>query len=263
MRELKKQNKIAICYYEHMIKLSNVSKSFGSKKALQGVSFSVNAGEVFALIGPNGSGKTTLIKILAGLLRPSSGSAVINDADILTEPQKAKSATGYIPDNPTAWSEMTGREFLDFTGVLYGMDQQQRKEQIDALLPEFDLEPVADSLFKSYSRGTRQKFSILSAFLHDPAVILVDEPIVGLDQESVKIMKKLFADFANDGGTVFITTHTLPVVADIGDRFGVLQSGTVVASGTLAELQASSEADNQDLVEIYESLLANDRLEND
>lgn len=240
-----------------MLDISEVSKIFGSNKALENVSFDVSSGEIFALIGPNGSGKTTLTKILAGLLQPSSGTAVIDDADIRRQPQQAKSVTGYIPDNPSAWSEMTGREFLDFTGVLYGMNRQERQQRIDVLLPKFNLEYVADSLFRSYSRGSRQKFSILSAFLHEPKVILVDEPIVGLDQESIRTMKDMFTEFASTGGTVLITTHTLPVVEDIGDRFGVLQSGSFIASGTLTELQDASGSDEGDLTSVYSSLLAN------
>jgi len=246
-----------------MLDISNISKSFQDKEVLSDVSFSVSSGQIFALIGPNGSGKTTLTKILAGLLQPTSGTAVINDADILQESQTAKASTGYIPDNPSAWSEMTGREFLEFTGVLYGLSAKERKDRIQELLPVFDLTDTADSLFANYSRGNRQKFSILSAFMHEPDLILVDEPIVGLDQESVNTMKQLFTDFVADGGAVLITTHTLPIAEDVADRFGVLKSGTVVGTGTLEELRETTDAGTDDLAGVYEAMLAKNTADND
>jgi ABC-2 type transport system ATP-binding protein len=239
-----------------MLDISNIHKSFQDKEVLHDVSFSVSSGEIFSLIGPNGSGKTTLTKILSGLLQPTSGTAVIGGADILQESQKAKAATGYIPDNPSAWSEMTGREFLEFTGVLYGIPADTRKGKVQELLPLFGLSDIADSLFANYSRGNRQKFSILSAFMHEPELILVDEPIVGLDQESVDIMKQLFTDFVADGGAVLITTHTLPIAEDIADRFGVLKSGSVLGTGKLEELREVSNVDTDDLVGVYEAMLA-------
>jgi ABC-2 type transport system ATP-binding protein len=237
-----------------MLNVSSLGKDFGGTQALQDVSLTVDGGEIFALVGPNGSGKTTLTKILAGLLRPSSGTVSIGGADITESAQQAKRAAGYIPDNPTGWGEMTGREFLEFTGVLYGLSDVKRSERIAELLPVFDLEGIADTPFSNYSRGNRQKFTILAAFLHNPDVILVDEPIVGLDQESVAIMKNMFVEFADNGGAILITTHTLPVAEDIADRFGILQAGRLSAEGSIAELAESAGLQTDDLATVYAKL---------
>ena len=177
-----------------MLTLSHVTKHFGEKTAVDDVSFSVAPGEVFSLIGSNGSGKTTLLKMVVGLLRPDQGIISVNQDDTVEEPLKTKSLIGYIPDEPAAWPGMTGEEFLHFVGALYGVDENRRKQKIRELLPLFRIDGSEMDDFDGYSRGNKQKFSILAALLHEPKLLLIDEPIVGLDPESALVAKDIFPD---------------------------------------------------------------------
>ena len=223
-----------------MLELSQVSKHFGSVQAVSDVSFSVGEGEIFALLGPNGSGKTTLTRVIAGLLQPTGGSVRIAGVELAEHPIDAKRHVGYIPDTPEVWGRMTGREFLHFTGALYDMPPTRRAERIDELLPRFELGAIADGYFDQYSRGNRQKFTVLAALLHEPQVLLIDEPIVGLDVDSVQVLEDLLREFAGAGGAVLITTHTLTVAEHTAGRFGMLSRGSLTAVGTLAELKGQA-----------------------
>ncbi len=237
-----------------MLTVNNLTKYFGNTKAVDGVSFSIEKGEIFALIGPNSSGKTTIVKSIVGLLRPTKGTIVIDDHDVVRQPEKAKMHIGYIPDEPSVWPYMTGEEFLRFTQALYGV-QENKKPALSKLLSVFALEGLEKKYFEEYSRGNKQKFSILAATSHHPSLLLIDEPIVGLDPTGAEIAKKLFVDFASQGGSVLLVTHTLSVAQEIATRIGVLKNGTLVALGTLVELREkaglSSEAS---LEEIYKKL---------
>lgn len=236
-----------------MLEISQLQKKFGKENtAVDDVSLSVAKGSIYSLIGPNGSGKTTIIKIIAGLLQPTSGSVTIDGIDVVEAPTEAKAKIGYIPDNPTVWGKMTGREFLHFTGALYGMEEQERESRIDKFLPVFSLEGVDDMYFEYYSRGNRQKFTILAALLHEPELLLIDEPIIGLDQESVEILEGLLQDFRDDGGSVLITTHILDIADHVTDAAAVLSAGRIQASGTLDELRSAAELDDSStLKDIY------------
>ncbi|HTK04603.1 MAG TPA: ABC transporter ATP-binding protein [Candidatus Eisenbacteria bacterium] len=220
--------------------LRTVSKTFGAKSAVAGLSLSVGEGEMYGLIGPNGSGKTTTMKMIAGIYRPTSGAIKVRGVDALATPTKAKRMLGYVPDDPAAYDLLTGREFLQFVGELYGMPRPERDARIASLLASYRLEPVADGLFMHYSRGTKQKLSIAAALLHRPSVLLIDEPMVGLDPESAKVTKVLLTDFVRQGGAVLLSTHTLSVADEICDRFGILKEGRLVAEGTHAELSAKA-----------------------
>jgi len=222
------------------LELRTVSKTFGTKPAVAGLSLSVGEGEMYGLIGPNGSGKTTTMKIIAGIYRPTSGVIKVSGINTQAMPTRAKRALGYVPDDPAAYDLLTGREFLQFVGELYGMPRAERDTRISALLASYHLEPVADGLFMHYSRGTKQKLSLAAALLHRPSVLLIDEPMVGLDPESAKITKVLLTDFVREGGSVLLSTHTLSVADEICDRFGILKDGRLVAEGTHAELSAKS-----------------------
>lgn len=220
-----------------MLRINHLTKTFGSLKALDRVSMAVNPGELYALIGPNGSGKTTLIKIVAGLLRPTHGEVYVAGASVVKNPLKTKSAIGYIPDEPEIWPGMTGEEFLHFVGALYGMEESARVRRVKDLLPVFSLEGIERGFFEDYSRGNRQKFSIMAALMHDPDLLLIDEPIVGLDPQSAEIAKKLFSAFVKKGGAAIMVTHTLSVAEYTADRVGILRDGSLIAEGTIADLK--------------------------
>ncbi len=220
-----------------MLKVDGLVKNFGDTAAVDGISFSVPARSVYALIGPNGSGKTTLVKTVAGLLRPSHGAVLVNGVDVAKDPGHAKAMVGYIPDEPSAWPGMTGEEFLHFVGALFGVPEAARRERIQSLLERFHLEGIEKGYFEDYSRGNKQKFTIIAALIHEPKLLLVDEPIVGLDPTSAEIAKAEFRGFADRGGTVLVVTHTLPVAQEIADTIGVLKTGKLVASASFAALK--------------------------
>lgn len=223
-----------------MLQIENLTKRFGDVTAVRGVDLSVVPGEIFSLIGPNSSGKTTIVKTVAGLLSVDRGKVTIGGLDLARDSVAAKRLIGYIPDEPAAWSGMTGEELLHFVGALYGMDVSLRRERIAEMLPLFSLEGIAGDYFDNYSRGNKQKFSILAALLHEPKLLLVDEPIVGLDPGSAAKARTLFTAFAKAGGSVLLVTHTLPVAQAIADRIGVLVRGELRATGTLAELRTKA-----------------------
>lgn len=224
----------------NMLTVHNLTKHFGRNKAVNDVSFTIDKGEIFSLIGPNSSGKTTIVKSIVGLLRPTKGEINVEGVDILKNPEKAKHHIGYIPDEPSIWQYMTGEEFLYFTQALYGIDEKKRTKNLPKLLEIFDLKGLEKQYFEEYSRGNKQKFSIIAALSHNPKLLLIDEPIVGLDPTGAEIAKKLFVDYAKSGGSVLLVTHTLPVAEEISDRIGFLKNGELVVSGTLSELQSKA-----------------------
>lgn len=225
-----------------MLTVSNLVKRFGRVEAVGGVTFDVKAGEIFSLIGPNGSGKTTIVKTAAGLLYPDGGHISIGGHDMSAHPLEAKAKIGYIPDDPLIWPSMTGREFLHFVGALFGVRESVRTRRISNLLRTFGLSGIEDNSFEDYSRGNKQKFSILAALLHEPKLLLIDEPIVGLDPGSAIVARRMFREFADGGGAVLLVTHTLSVAEEISDRIGVLRDGKLLAEGTLVELRRKSKA---------------------
>jgi ABC-2 type transport system ATP-binding protein len=238
-----------------MLTVKNLTKTFGSKKAVHDVSFTINEGEVFSLIGPNSSGKTTIVKTIVGLLSPTHGTVTVSDYNVVKNPEKAKALIGYIPDEPSIWPRMTGEEFLYFTQALFGINETSRKEKLPELLDTLKLSGLEKQYFEEYSRGNKQKFSITSAFSHHPKLLVIDEPIVGLDPTGAEIAKKMFTDFAKNGGSVLLVTHTLPVAQEISDRIGFLKNGELVAVGTIDELREKAGLSHTaDLNEIYKKL---------
>jgi ABC-2 type transport system ATP-binding protein len=235
-----------------MLTIQNLTKYFGDTKAVDNVTFTINEGEIFSLIGPNSSGKTTLVKSIIGLLQPTSGSITVNGIDVTKEPEKTKSLVGYIPDEPSIWPYMTGEEFLRFTRALFG---QKSDGPLGELLDTFALRGLEGKYFEEYSRGNKQKFSILAATSHLPKLLLIDEPIVGLDPSGAEIAKKLFVDYAKAGGSILLVTHTLPVAEEISHRIGLLKNGTLVAVGTMSELRAKAElSQDATLEDVYKKL---------
>jgi ABC-2 type transport system ATP-binding protein len=247
-----------------MLKISGFTKKYGEKTAVKNLSLEVKDGELVCLIGPNGSGKTTLIKTIVGLIQPSSGEISVNGFNVVNEPMKSKAVVGYIPDEPTVWAGITGEEFLHFVGAMFGMNKEQRQEKIPHLLDIFGLKGMESEYFEDYSRGGKQKFAILSALLHDPKFLLIDEPLVGLDPDSAEIAKNLFSDLAKKQKRgVLLVTHTLAVAQEIGDRIGLLSQGELKAVGTMGELRKKANlSETASLLDIYHKFTGNKLIPN-
>ncbi len=220
-----------------MIRLTNLSKRYGSFTAVDGLSLDIPAGTLFGFLGPNGAGKTTTLRMIAGILRPSGGTVEIAGEDIQLRPLVAKARLGYIPDRPFVYDKLTGVEFLRFTAALYGQEGAVVDRRIAELLELFELTAWKDELTESYSHGMRQKLIISSALVHKPEVIVVDEPMIGLDPRSARLLKDLFREFVRRGGTVLMSTHTLEIAEGMCDRIAIIRNGTLVAYGTMDELR--------------------------
>ena len=227
-----------------MIEISSLSKRFGDFTDVRHLDLVVPAGELFGFLGPNGAGKTTTMRMIAGILQPTAGRIRIAGHDLLADPVRAKRALGFIPDRPFIYEKLTGIEFLRFSAGLYGEAGPDVDRRGHELLALFDLEPWRDELVESYSHGMRQKLIIASAFVHRPAVIVVDEPMVGLDPKSSKILKDLFREYTRRGHTVMMSTHTLEIAEGMCDRIGIMQRGELVACGTMHELRQSTGHDD-------------------
>lgn len=234
-----------------MIRLEGVTKQYGQFTAVHPLDLHVGRGEMFGFLGPNGAGKTTTIRIVAGVLRPSAGRVLIGGHDVVREPLLAKRQLGYIPDRPLVYEKLTGSEFLRFVSGLWGRDGDQAKQRADELLELFELSAWKDTLVESYSHGMRQKLLISSAFVHAPDVIVVDEPMVGLDPKAARMIKELLRRFTTAGGTVFLSTHTLEVAEVLCDRIAILHGGRIRAVGTMAELREEAAAGTAGLEEIF------------
>ncbi|MEN9881475.1 MAG: hypothetical protein RLZZ308_658 [Candidatus Parcubacteria bacterium] len=239
-----------------MLTVHNLTKYFGETKAVDAVNFTVQEGEIFSLIGPNSSGKTTIIKTILGLLQPTTGTITVNGYDVLTSPEKAKSVIGYIPDEPSVWQYMTGEEFLKFTQALFSSSKKIHNSTLSSLLSIFSLQGIEQKTFEEYSRGNKQKFSIIAALSHTPRLLLVDEPIVGLDPTGAEIAKQLFIDHAKKhNGAILLVTHTLSVAEQISDRIGFLKNGSLVAVGTLEDLRKKAGLNTEaSLEDVYKKL---------
>jgi ABC-2 type transport system ATP-binding protein len=224
-----------------MIKIEGLTKSYGDLTALDSLSLDIPGGEFFAFLGPNGAGKTTTIKLLTGLLRPTRGTAYICGHNIEREYVKAKSLISYIPDFPFLYDKLTGREFLDFIVRLYPEHNGPAQDALrDELLCQFGLEAQQHHLIENYSHGMRQKIVFAAALLHGPRVMIIDEPMVGLDPHSARIVKDLLKARSREGVTIFLSTHTLSVAEELADRIGIIDRGRLIATGTVQELSKSA-----------------------
>ena len=234
-----------------MIKLIQLAKKYGEFTAVAGIDLEVPRGELFGFLGPNGAGKTTTLRMIAGILRPTSGRVEIGGVDIATNPVVAKMKLGFIPDRPFIYEKLTGGEFLKFVAGLYDQKGPTVEHRARELLALFDLEEWRDELVESYSHGMRQKLIISSAFVHRPEVIVVDEPMVGLDPKAARILKDLFREYCNRGHTIMMSTHTLEVAEAMCDRIGIIQSGRIRAHGTMADLQKHAAGGGSGLEDIF------------
>jgi ABC-2 type transport system ATP-binding protein len=234
-----------------MIELTSLSKRYGSFTAVDAIDLQVPKGELFGFLGPNGAGKTTTLRMIAGILRPSGGTVRIGDIDVTENPMAAKAILGYIPDRPYIYEKLTGAEFLRFVAGLYRQNGKVIEHRGRELLALFDLDEWRDELVETYSHGMRQKLIISSAFIHKPDVIVVDEPMVGLDPKAARILKDLFREYTRRGHTIMMSTHTLEVAETMCDRIGIIQNGKIRALGTMEELRASSTSGAEGLEEIF------------
>jgi len=234
-----------------MIRLTGLTKKYGKFTAVDGIDLEIRRGELFGFLGPNGAGKTTTMRMIAGILQPTSGRIEIAGDDVVADPLKAKGRLGFIPDRPFVYDKLTGAEFLRFVAALYGQDGEPIERRMAELLDLFELTPWKDELVESYSHGMRQKLIISSALLHRPEVIVVDEPMVGLDPKGQKFLKDLFRAFVDRGGTVLMSTHTLDTVEEMCDRIGIISSGRILACGTMAEVRQQTAAGDARLEELF------------
>ncbi len=223
-----------------MIQTINLTKRFGTKVAVNHLNLDIKKGEIFGFLGPNAAGKTTTIKLLAGLLRPTEGNAYLGGFDMQKDDLAAKRILSYIPDAPFLYERLTGREFLRFISEIYNLDGKKAEEKREELLSLWNLSGDADTLIEEYSHGMRQKLVYCAALLHDPKIILVDEPMVGLDPKSIKLAKDIFKAQAGSGTTIFMSTHTLSIAEEICDRVGIIDTGNLIAVGTIDELKKQS-----------------------
>ncbi len=234
-----------------MIELRQLTKRYGTFTAVDRIDLTVGSGELFGFLGPNGAGKTTTLRMIAGILRPTSGSIRIAGVDLLQDPVAAKAKLGFIPDRPFIYEKLTGAEFLRFVAGLYDQAGPAVEHRTRELLSLFDLEEWRDELVESYSHGMRQKLIISSAFVHRPAVIVVDEPMVGLDPKAARILKDLFREYTRRGHTIIFSTHTLEVAESLCDRVAIIAQGTIRAAGTMAELRRDLAEGEEGLERIF------------
>ena len=234
-----------------MLSARLLTKRYGALTAVEDLDLEVAPGELFGFLGPNGAGKTTTIKMLVGLLRPTSGVARVAGFDILTQPEQAKARIGYVPDAATLYDKLSAREFLEFSGDLYHVERRLRDRRISALLQLFGLRDRERDFLSGYSRGMRQKVSLAAALLHDPQVLFLDEPTVGLDPQSARQMKDILQDFCQEGKTVFFSTHILEIAERMCTRLAIINHGRLIAIGTLEELRRQVGSDGQSLEQIF------------
>jgi len=237
-----------------MIEFDNVSRSYGRKIAVDGLSLTVGSGELFAFLGPNGAGKTTTIKMLVGLLRPDAGRIQVGNFDVVRETRDAAQQMGYVPDQPFLYDKLTGREFLEFLADVRGLDRATWEAGLEQQCRRFGLDGFLDELTETYSHGMRQRLVFAAALLHDPKVLVVDEPMVGLDPRAGRIVKDLLRGRAAEGMTVFMSTHTLSVAEEIADRIGIVARGRLQFLGTVDELRAELASPQSSLESLYLAL---------
>jgi ABC-2 type transport system ATP-binding protein len=237
-----------------MIEFREVSRSYGDKLAVDNLTLRIAAGELYALLGHNGAGKTTAIKMLVGLLRPGSGTVRVGGFDLVTQTREAVALIGYVPDQPFIYDKLSGREVLNFVARMHGMDTQQSATAIDREIGRFELSEFVDSLTESYSHGMKQRTVFAAALLHSPPVLVVDEPLIGLDPHSIRLVKNLLRDEAAAGMSILMSTHTLSAAEQIAHRVGIMRYGKLIYDGTVSQLRQTLNAHDDSLEALYLTL---------
>jgi ABC-2 type transport system ATP-binding protein len=241
-----------------MIEFHNVTRSYGRKVAVDGLELTIKPGELFALLGPNGAGKTTAIKLLTGLLRPDSGTVAVCGYDLRRDRRKATHSMGYVSDEPFLYDKLSGREFLQFAAEIRGLNRTESAAAIERETANFEMSEFLDSLIETYSHGMKQRLAFASSLLHTPPVLVIDEPMVGLDPRSVRMVKDLLRRHTAAGMTVFMSTHTLAVAEEIADRIGILDGGRLQFLGNLAELKDELSSNHTSLEALFLQLTEGD-----
>ena len=234
-----------------MIRVEGVVKTFGSFRAVDGVSLSVSRGEIHGFLGPNGAGKTTTIRIIAGLLKPTAGRVSIDGHDLEREPEAAKRVLGFIPDRPFLYEKLTAAELLRFHAGLYGLEGPDVEARIHELLELFELRAWKDELVESFSHGMKQRLVLCAAFLHRPRAVVVDEPMVGLDPRGARLIKEVFREMSRDGVAILMSTHTLEVAQEMCDLISIILAGRIIARGTVDELRALAGTEDEKLTPVF------------
>jgi ABC-2 type transport system ATP-binding protein len=234
-----------------MLKLTNLTKKFGNCTAVNNINLEINAGDFFGFLGQNGAGKTTTIKMITGLYAPTSGTVNIGGYDIQKNNIEAKNLTGYIPDQPFLYEKLTGKEFLYFCGGLYKIEKSKLKSKIDETIDQLKIEQWVDKRTEEYSQGMKQRITIASALLHDPKLLVVDEPMVGLDPQSAHIVKNILKEKASEGVAIFMSTHSLNVAEEVCSRIGIIKDGNMIFEDRQEILEDIKGADHQNLESLF------------
>ncbi len=241
-----------------MIHVNELTKDYGTTVAVNKLSLNVCAGEIYGFIGPNGAGKTTTIRMMGGILAPTSGSIVIGGLDMARNPVAAKKMIGFVPDRPFLYEKLTGMEFLHFSADLYDVTPETFPQKAEQLLRQFALWEWADELIEAYSHGMKQRLIIASALLHDPQILIIDEPMVGLDPAAVHMVKDIFQELARKQITIFVSTHTLSIAEELCHRIGVIHKGMLLAQGTVNELRQIAKLGEGRLEEVFLTITKED-----
>jgi len=238
-----------------MIELQELTKDYGTTVAVNKLSLNVAAGEIYGFIGPNGAGKTTTIRMMGGIIAPTSGKIVIGGYDIAQKPVEAKKMIGFVPDRPFLYEKLTGMEFMRFSADLYNVDRNIFPQKARDLLQQFALLNWADELIEAYSHGMKQRLIIATALLHNPEILIIDEPMVGLDPEAVYMVKDILKGLAANKTTIFVSTHTLSIAEDLCHRIGLIHKGTLLAQGSLDELKLIAKLGEARLEEVFLTII--------
>jgi ABC-2 type transport system ATP-binding protein len=241
-----------------VIEIKNLTKKYGRTLAVDHLNLTVEKGELFGFIGPNGAGKTTTLHMMAGILGATEGTVSLAGINVAQEPEKAKQMVGFIPDRPFLYEKLTGMEFMGFIGDLYGVSEEDLHAKSEELLLMFSLYDWGDHLIESYSHGMKQRLIIASALLHNPEIIIVDEPMVGLDPAGIRMVKNIFRNLADKGTTIFMSTHTLEIAEDLCDRIGIIHNSRLIALGTTGDLRGTARLEEGDLEEVFLRLTGRD-----
>lgn len=233
-----------------MIEISDLTKRFGSKIAVNKISFNVRSGEIFGFLGPNGAGKTSTIKMIVGLMSPNEGEIEVAGVNVISDPLESKRKFSYVPDNPDIYDNMTGLQYLNFLSDIYNLSKDERKERIKRYSDEFEMTGNLNDYISGYSHGMKQKICLIGALIHEPEVFILDEPMVGLDPKSAFRLKELMRDRCNNGKSVFFSTHVMEVAEKICDRLAIIKEGKIIAMGTLDEIKEQAK-DEGSLEQIF------------
>jgi ABC-2 type transport system ATP-binding protein len=234
-----------------MIRIINLRKQYGCLAAVDNLNIEVAPGEIFGFLGPNGAGKTTTIRVMMGILRASSGRVILGGHDVEQEPQQAKAIAGFIPDRPFIYEKLSGKEFLTFIAKLHRMESARLRRRIDELLEYFELANWQDELVEGFSHGMKQRLVLCAALVHEPRILIVDEPMVGLDPKGARTIKDLFRSLAKNGTTVFLSTHSISVAEEVCHRIGIIQKGHLIAAGTMADIYRLTHGQDSNLEDVF------------